>query len=130
MTSEDLLSFIPSRAEGLPDVSEVVVHPDYLELKSADRWVRICFTEIARWPRPTWLWRSLFRLGWRARWLPVADRDWFASPPSQRFFAFYTSPKLVVCMPADEPTEGYAETYFVRMQQVMLRGGFSSYDLG
>src|SRR5579884_4227407 len=121
--------FVPSRVQGLPDVSEAAVFPDRLELRSGSQWVVFPFASIARWPRPFWLWRELSRVGLRPRWLPVADRNWFC-PPADRFFVFYTSPPVTVCMPNDEPSEGYAETYFVRVQQVIKAGGFSTVDVG
>lgn len=128
-SSPECVRFIPSRVEGLSDVTEAVVFPDRLELKCCERWVVHPFAEIARWPRPAWLWRMLFSVGLRPRWLPVADRDWFYLPPD-RYFVFYTSPPLKVYMPTDERSEGYAETSFVRVQQVLAAGGFATFDLG
>jgi hypothetical protein len=129
MSEGNCLRFVPSRVEGLADVSEVAVFPDRLELKTAGRWVAYPFASIARWPRPAWLWRLLFRTGLRPRFLPVADRDWF-HPPADRFFAFYTTPPIVVHMPADEPADRYVGTRFVSVQQVMAAGGFVTVDLG
>jgi len=123
------LRFVPSRIEGVPDVSEAAVFPDRLELKSGDRRLVYPFASMARWPRPVWLWRLLAHIGVRPRSLPVADRDWFHAPPD-RFFAFYTSPRLVVFMPTDELADGYAETYFARIQQIIREGGFDTFDLG
>jgi hypothetical protein len=128
MATEECLRFVPSRVEGLPDVKEVVVRPDCLELLSSGRWVTVRLARIARWPRPACLWRALHFLGWRPRWLPVADRDWFHRPPD-RFFAFYTQPRLVVYMPLDEPT-GHHQSHFLRAQVVMASGGFHTFDLG
>src|SRR5438874_3478882 len=117
------LRFIPSRVEGLPDVTEVAVYPGRLELLSAGWWVSFRLADIAAWPRPAFLWRRLARLGWRPRWLPVGERDWF-HPPAKRFFRFYTQPRVVIYMP-DEPAEtGYGSTLFRRVQDVMLEGGF------
>jgi hypothetical protein len=122
------LSFVPSRVEGLPYVSRVVVKPDRLELLSGDEWVSIKFTAIAKWPRPQWLWKGLALLGKRPSWLPVGDRDWF-HPPPDRFFIFYTTPKLVIYMPSDEP-EAYLASNFFLIQQVLIKGGFHTSDLG
>jgi hypothetical protein len=59
----------------------------------------------------------------------VADRDWF-HPPAGRFFRFYTTPAVTVYMP-DEPRElEYGETMFVRVQNVIWLGGFTTRDLG
>jgi hypothetical protein len=129
VNEERTLRFVPSRVEGLPDVAEVAVFPDRLELESAGRRSVYPFAAMARWPWPAWLWRLLFRLGLRTRRPPVADRDWF-HPPPDRFFAFYTTPRLVVYMPPEEPAMGYADTYFVRVQRVIGAGGFSTFDLG
>jgi hypothetical protein len=128
MPEEQCLRFAPSRVTGLPEVTEVAVYPDRLELKAAGRPVVFRFADIAQWPRPSWLWRLLARLGWRARWLPVADRDWFHAPPD-RFFAFYTTPPIVVYMP-DESGVEYPQTCFRRVQEVIQAGGFNTADLG
>jgi hypothetical protein len=129
MTAEPYLQFVPSRVEGVPDVGEVVVRPDQLELQSAGRWLTYPFEEMARWPWPAWLWRSLSRVGVRPGPLPVGDRDWFHAPPD-RYFAFYTEPPIVVYMPPDEPAGPYSRTHFFRVQQVMRAGGFTTFDLG
>src|SRR4051794_16061074 len=100
------LRFVPSRVEGLPEVAEVIVYPDRLELLSAGKWVVFRFAEIAHWPRPTWLRKWLSRFGWRPGWLPVADRDWF-HPPRDRYFTFYTEPQITVFLPDEEREKGY-----------------------
>ena len=123
MISKVCFRFVPSRVDGLRDVSEAAIYPDRIELRSAGQWVSFRFTDFARWPRPAWLWRFLSRIGWRPRWLPVADRDW-------RFIAFYTTPPVTVGLPADEPTGGYEETYVARIQRVICAGGFNTFDLG
>jgi hypothetical protein len=49
---------------------------------------------------------------------------------SSQFMRFYTQPRLVIYMP-DEPEEtNYGDTLFRRIQDVMLEGGFSLWDLG
>ncbi len=123
------LRFVPSRVEGLPGVTEVVVYPDRLELLSLGRWASFRFADIAEWPRPAFLWRWLARLGWRPRWPPVGERDWF-HPPSERFFNFFTRPRIVVYLPDEPPEMDYGSTLFRRVQDVMLEGGFSTWDLG
>jgi hypothetical protein len=124
------LRFVPSDVEGLPAVTEVVVFPDRLELLSDGKWIVIRFLEIARWYRRGLLYRWLAWLGLGVHGYPsVADRDWF-HPPSQRFFRFYTKPPITISMP-DEPRETtYAETMFRRVQDVMIAGGFTTFDLG
>ncbi|MFO0843944.1 MAG: hypothetical protein U0797_16360 [Gemmataceae bacterium] len=125
---ENALRFVPSRVKGLPGVTEVAVLPDSLALFSEGRWVVIPLADIATWPRPRWLWRLLARLGWRPSWLPVADRDWFHLP-QDRFFRFYTTQPLVVYIP-DEAGVAYGQTCFRRLQDVIARGGFGTFDLG
>ncbi len=122
------LRFIPSRVDGLAHVTEVVVHPDRLELDSGGRRVTFRFADIARWPRPRWLWRLLFRLGCGLRWLPVADRDWFHMP-QDRFFAFYTDPPVVVYMPHDEHPGAFCG-HFHEIQRIMTAGGYATFGLG
>jgi hypothetical protein len=129
MVTEECLRFVPSRVEGLADVSEVAIYSDRLELLSAGKWVAFRFTDIATWPRPAWLRKSLCRLGWRPRWLPVADRDWFHAP-RDRFFAFYTRPPIVVYLADEDQAVGYIETLFRRIQAVISAGGFSTSDMG
>ncbi len=122
------LRFVPSRAEGLPDVREVVVFSDRLEVNTAGEWVTFLFVDMARWPKPTAFWRWMYRCGRPPKWLPVGERDWFHEPPN-RFFRFFTDPPLILYMPVDEP-EGYSEGNFSRAQRVMQRGGFQTWDLG
>jgi hypothetical protein len=128
-TPDSSIHFVPSRVDGLGDVTAVTVYRDRLEITSAGRVLMLPLVSMAKWPRPAWFWRLLFRVGIRPRWLPVGDRDWFHSP-SERFFAFYTDPPLVIYMPIDEPADGYAETYFARIQMAMRAGGFNTFDLG
>jgi hypothetical protein len=122
------LRFVPSRVEGLRDVAEVAIFPDRLVLWSVGKWVAFRFTDMTLWPRPAWLWRLLSRFGWRPRPLCVGERDWF-HPPRDRFFAFFTTPRIVVYL-TDEPETGYGNTLFFRVQEVMRAGGFSTFDLG
>jgi hypothetical protein len=110
-------------------VTSVTVFADRIELVSAAGTVTHRFTAIARWPKPALLWKLLYRLDVKPRWLPVADRDWFHEP-ADMFFAFYTTPRLKVCMPRDESKEDYGSSYFVRIQNVLREGGFQTYDLG
>ena len=126
---EGQLQFVPSRVEGLPDVASVNVFPDRIELVTAQSVVTHRLADIARWPRPRLLWKLLYRFGIKPRWLPVADRDWFHEP-ADMFIAFYTTPRLKVYMPRDQSKEHYGSSFFVRIQNVLRRGGFHTCDLG
>jgi hypothetical protein len=124
------LRFVPSAVEGLPDVSEVTIFPNRLELLSAGKPIVIRFLDIARWDRHGRLYRALVRLGMGVRGYPsVADRDWF-HPPARRFFRFYTVPPVTVYMVEEPPEVTYGETMFRRVQGVIALGGFATYDLG
>jgi hypothetical protein len=122
------LRFVPSRVEGLPEVSEVRLFPDRIEARSAGKWLTFRFIEMVRWPQPVWFWRLLRRATGRPVGLPVGDRDWFHSPPD-RYFSLYTDPRLVLFMPTDEPDE-YGRGTFAQIQYVLSAGGFSTLDLG
>jgi hypothetical protein len=124
----DLIRFIPSRAEGLPDVREVVVHPDRLEVNTAGRWVEFRFRQIGR-RQESRAW-SLFKrlIGRWPRSVMVADRDWFHAP-RDRYFLWYTNPPLKTCMPEDEPVERMS-SFFYRVQAVLGSGGYATFDLG
>jgi hypothetical protein len=123
---DDYQRFVPSRAEGLADITEVIVRPDRLEVRSAGHWVVLWLARIARWPRPVRMWRLLARLGWRRRPVAVADGDWLQRPPD-RFFRFYTAPAVLLCMPADEPC-GRGGSCFARVQEVLAAGGFHAIE--
>jgi uncharacterized protein (TIGR02996 family) len=125
--SEDCLRFVPGRVEGLPGVTEVAVYPDRLEFLSAGKWIVFHLADIAEWPQPRWGWRLLARLRWRPRWLPVGERDWCRGPVV-RVFRFFTSPQVVVYLP-DETAVEYQKTIFRRVQDVLRRGGFSTWDM-
>jgi hypothetical protein len=125
---DDFQRLVPNRVEGLPDVSEVIVRPDRLEVRSAGHWVAFRMAGMARWPRPARMWRLLARLGWQRRSVPVADGDWLHHPPD-RYFRFYTFPRIVVCMPTDEPI-ARPGSCFARVQEILAVGGFHAVERG
>jgi hypothetical protein len=130
--SADPLQFVPSRVEGVPDITSVIVYPDRIELTGVAGTVMHRFADIARWPRPSRFWKLLYRWGVRPRWLPIADRDWFHEP-ADMFFEFYTTPRLRVCMPREEIEEikeDYGSSFFVRIQSLICQGGFHTLDCG
>jgi hypothetical protein len=123
-----LVRFRPSRAEGLPDVREVVVYPDRLLVCSAESWLTFPFSRMGR-RQESRLASFVKRLAGRDPWpLLVADRDWF-HPPPDRFFRWYTDPPLRTCMPQDEPAD-HAASNFWRIQKVLASGGYATFDLG
>jgi hypothetical protein len=124
---EGCVRFVPSRVEGLPDVTEVAIYPDRLELLSAGHLKTILYEDLAERPRPRWWWR--FTARWARRGgTYIGERDWFHLPV-ERFVRFFTSPPLVIYMP-DETGVAYGSTVFCRMHLVMAAGGYGTYDLG
>ena len=128
MDTEATVRFRPSRAEGLPDVREVVVCPDRLEVNSRGRWIVFPFVTIGR-PRERAVVCFLKRLaGVRPSPRLVGERDW-CYPPQDRFFTWYTDPPLTTFMPEDE-SKGYASSLFPRIHAVLDSGGFWTFDRG
>lgn len=125
--TEVIVSFVPSRSEGLPDVREVVVRPDRLEVNSEGNWITFPFSKIGR--RQESALRSFVKrfVGKRPFALLVGERDW-CRPPSERYFVWYTTPPLKTYMPEDEG-KSYSESYFPRIHEVMARGLHGTFDL-
>jgi hypothetical protein len=123
-----LVRFCPSRVEGLPDVRDVIVYPDRLEVNTRGSWVTFRFSQIGRRQESRVV--SLVKRLAGLFPLPalVADRDWF-HPPRDRFFLWYTDPPLRTCMPLDEAAD-HASSYFSRIQAVLWSGGYATSDLG
>ncbi len=129
MPSRAAVTFCPSRVDGAGKVVSVTVTPRALELVMDDGVRVVRFADIARYPRPTFVWRALARVGIHRRWLAVADRDWFHAPPD-RFFRFYTTPRLTILMPTDEP-EDHDCGHFARIDNVIhAERRFTTLDLG
>lgn len=125
---ETELTFIPSRVEWMVEVKSVTVRPDRLELESADGIQEIRFREIGRLQESRMV-RFLKKLGgMRPAAVMVAERNWFQSP-QDRYFLFYTSPPLTICMPSDDALV-YVESVFFRVQGIIRLGGYATFDLG
>jgi hypothetical protein len=128
MSESGCLRFVPSRVEGLAAVTEVAVYPDRLELLSAGHWVSVRLEDIATWPKPALIRRWLARRGWRPPYMPVGEHDCGSS--SERFFRFYTWPQIVIYMPDETAVLDHSKTLVHRVQDIMLEGGFRTWDLG
>jgi hypothetical protein len=129
MSKSDCLRFFPSRVDGLADVTEVAVHPDRLELLSAGRWVSFRLEDIATRPKLAFIRRWLARRGWKPRCMPVGEHKCLGSP-SERYFRFYTWPQIVVYMPDETAALDCSKTLVRRVQEIMLEGGFHTWELG
>jgi len=128
MTALSCVRFVPSRAAGLPDVREVVFHPDHVDVLGEETWRRVDYASIARPQVPRWM-ALLHRVLGRSPVPPmVADRDWFKAPP-ERSLTLYTQPPLLICMPVDEPVDHDA-SYLWRVLEVIRAGGYDTWDTG
>jgi hypothetical protein len=112
---------------GLPDVDEVAVFPDRLEVRTRGQWRVFSFAEIGAWLEPPWL----ARLKQRLRLLPyrkqVAELVYVREPYEESYFEFFTDPRLRVHMPAgDAPL--YPDSVFWRIQDVLRSGGYAAED--
>ncbi len=128
MIIDHCLRFVPFRVDGVRDVIEAAVYPDRLELVSGGNRVSFPFRDMAHWPQPRWLWRLLSAFGIRPGWLPIGERDWF-HPANERFIRFYAAPPMTIYIP-DDPHTVYHLTLFRRIQDVIAKGGYSTFDLG
>lgn len=127
VAAEESVRFRPSRADGLPDVREVAIFPDRLEVNSQGRWLTIRFADIGRRQEPLLV--SLLKwLSFRRPYLRmVGERDYF-HVPRDRFFRWYTDPPLTTYMPDDEDPD-YRRSLFPIIHCVMAKGGFHTFDL-
>jgi hypothetical protein len=122
---EECVRFSPPEVDGLPDVSEVAIFPDRLEVLTAGRWIAFWFDSIGRKQESraaSWLKRLLGRAPWPTL---VGEREFCTS---RRYVAFYTSPKLKIYTPADSDVP-YGETFIFRINAVLAKRGYSTCDL-
>jgi len=129
--NDNYIRFVPSRVLGADKVKEVVIRPDKLELFFWNHdWAYISFETIAQWPKPIWFWKAVHNVGWRSKFgLCVGERDWFHAP-RDRFFTFYSEPRITIFM-ADEPLEtDYGQTLFFKVKGILSAGGYCTRDLG
>lgn len=120
------IQFAPSRVEGLPAVTRVVVHPDRLEIESEGTWRTSPF---ARMGRPRTVVGKLFRLvGIRVGPYLIGARDWFHAP-RDRFLRFDASPPLTVFLP-DTPDEESRALYIQIRDCIHSSGRYATDDLG
>ena len=124
--SPDSLRVVPTRTEGLPAVTEVVFHPDRMEVCSAGQWLRVPLAPLARWPRPVWLRKQLAKVGFPPAWRAVADRNW-VDTETESLFIFYTQPPFKLWLPYEAE---YHTSEYVRIQQFLRHAGFDTFDLG
>lgn len=120
------IQFRPSRVEGLPSVTSVVVHPDRIQVESEGTWRTFSFATMGR---PHGLLGALLRpLGIRVGRYVIGARDCFHEPHEQ-FFRFDASPPFTVFL-IEHPDEGFREL-FVRIRDCIESSGrYTTDDLG
>src|SRR5262245_26759637 len=121
--------FKPSRTDGLDDVSEVAIFRDRLEVQTEQQRLIFRFADIGV-PQASKFVNLLRAFAGQHRLpLVVANRDWFHEP-QDRYFEWFTMPRLKTCMPTDEVSESYSHTCFHQIRQLVEAGGFATFDLG
>ena len=109
--------FRPSRVDGWPEVDEVRVDPEWLEIRSAGRVMRFPLRSMAAG-------REI-----ATGLAPVGELHWSAERYADAHVDFYTTPRLAIYMPADGPTR-YPDSHFWLVQDVLRQGRFKLYDGG
>ena len=112
----------PSKVEGLPNVDEVAVFPDRLEVRSEGAWKVFPFAEM-----PGGASKPPVLLGLGGMRPRVADLLYVREPYSESYFRFYTDPPVTVYMPADGPALS-PHSAFWRVLQALKRGGYYADD--
>ena len=92
------LRFTPPEVLGLPEVTQVAIHPDRLEVFSRNCWLTFPFASFAK--RQESRLSSLFSRLTRKSPLPklVGVREFCTD---RRFVGFYTTPRLKIFTPPD-----------------------------
>jgi hypothetical protein len=120
------LRVVPTRAEGLPAVTEVVFYPDRMMVCSAGQWRVIPFAPLARWPRPVWFRKALAWFGVQPLWRTVADRNWLDTE-TESLFEFYSNPPFRLWLAYDDD---YVASPYFQVQQFLRQAGFDTFDMG
>jgi hypothetical protein len=122
---EQCVRFAPSEVLGFLDAREVAIFPDRVELKIPGQTIVYKFSSFAR-RQENVLVRGAKRLfGMSPRPLLVGEREFCTE---RRFLIFYTSPRTLVVFTPPDSDLTYGDTYFARINAVLLRGGFATWD--
>ena len=122
-----LVTFVPSRVIGFPDVSTVTVNTTQLILHTPSGDQIHAFASIGR--RQESRISSLLKRCALRRPPPqmVADRSWCADP-LKAFFVFYTNLIITVYMPSADVAD-YATCCFSRIRDTIHSGRYATLDL-
>jgi hypothetical protein len=123
----DGVRFRPSKVRGLPDVDEVAVYPDQLDVRTAGEWRTFRFADFGLRQDSQWGARLKEKLGIRPYRTLVAHLVYVREPYEESHFEFLTDPRLTVYMPADGPALS-PDSHFRRIQEVLRRGGYTADD--
>jgi hypothetical protein len=127
VSNEECVRFVPAAVEGMNDVAEVAIFPDRLEVYVSGTWQVLKYDVAAMrwlWAPINWVFRLLDARTGRALMM-VGEREFCTD---KRYFLFFTRPKLKIYTPIEHDLP-YTETYSFRITQILLRGGYSTYDL-
>ena len=114
--------FAPSKAVGLPDVDEVAVFHDRLEVRTRGQWRVFRLQDIADAEA-----RRRRYLPVPARRRQVAELFYARESYTDSYFRFFTEPRLTVYMPDDgQPLSPHS--VFSRVLAVLTRGGYTTAD--
>ena len=122
-----VVEFVPSRSEGLADVTLVRFEPYRLTVVTGGAQKSFAYADFAQWPRPALVWRSLWRLGWRRTYLPVGERHWSVDHQAARI-RFFTKPSLTIWMP-EAGHRPYGTSPWRRIQERLGASGFATWDM-
>jgi hypothetical protein len=117
---------VPTRTEGLPEVTEVIFYHDRMTVCSAGQWIAIPFAPLARWPRPVRIRKALAYFGVQPLWRTIADRSW-VDTETESLFEFYSNPPFKLWLPYDAD---YVSSPYFQLQQFLRQGGYDTFDMG
>ena len=124
--STECLRVVPTRAEGLPAVTEIVFYHDRMMVCSAGQWLAIAFAPLARWPRPVRIRKVLAWFGIQPPWRTIANRNW-VDTETESLFEFYSNPPFRLWLPYDDD---YVASPYFQVQQFLRQAGFDTFDMG
>ena len=123
--TEECVRFIPPEVQGIPDVSEVAIFSDRVEVQTASIRTTFRFENVAKRQEAiliSWLKRLVGKAPFP---LVVGEREFCTK---RRYVSFYTNPMLKAFTPPDADAP-YQETYIFRINDLLQRSGYCTYDM-
>jgi len=112
---DQAVSFRPSRVEGIANVDEVRISQNVLELLSAGSLLTFSLISFGKGREIS------------SGCIPIGELHFSKSSYADSNFVFYATPRIVIYMPSDSPTN-YPESHFWRVQKILQAGGFKLYE--